>query len=68
MGDGGIVGYEPSAEIGEAEEGSSILDFSRGWPGSNAIKFDWVHGKLSWFYNHIKIFNFRNIELTFFKF
>ena len=43
----GIVGYELLIEVGKAEGGIDFLDFGGGWPGSNAIKFDWVHGKLS---------------------
>ena len=67
MGDGGVIGNELTVEIGKAKEGSYILDFSRGWPGSNAIKFDRVHGELTRFYDHSEVFDFRDIELAFLK-
>ena len=54
----GVVGYKLTIEIGKAEEGSYILDFGGGWPGSNAIKFDQVHGKLTGFHDHSEVFNF----------
>ena len=63
--DGGIVGYEPTIEVGKAEERPYILDFSRGGPGSDAVEFDGVHSELTGFYNHSKVFDFRDVELTF---
>ena len=55
-------------EIGKAKEGSYVIDFGQGWPGSDAIKFNRVHGKLTRFHNHSKIFYFRDVELAFFEF
>ena len=52
-------------EIGKAKEGIYFLDFGGGWPGSNAIEFDWVHGKLTRFHNHSKVFDFRDVKLAF---
>ena len=37
MGNSGIVGYEPTVEVGKAQEGPYILDFGGGWPGGDAI-------------------------------
>ena len=41
---GGVVRNEPLVEVGKAKEGLYILDFGGGRPGSNAIKFNRVHG------------------------
>ena len=62
--DCGIVRDELVIEVGKAEKGSYILDFSRGWPGSDAIKFDWVHSELTGFHNHSEVFDFRDVELA----
>ena len=64
----GVVGDELTIEVSETKEGSYILDFGRGWPGGNSIKLDQVHGKLTRFHNHSKVFNLRDIKLAFFKF
>ena len=58
MGDSGVVGDEPTIEIGKAEEGSYVLDFDGGGPGSDTIEFDWIYGKLARFHDHSEIFNF----------
>ena len=63
----GVVRDKPTIEIGKAKEQSYIFDFSWGWPGGDAIKFDWVHGQMTRFYNHSKVFNFGNVELALFK-
>ena len=52
-----VVGDELVIKVGKAKEGPYILDFSGSWLGSNAVKFYWVHGKLSRFHNHPKVFN-----------
>ena len=62
-----IVGNEPTVEVGKAKEGSYILDFSWGWPGGDAIEFDWVHSKLTGFHDHSKVFYLRDIKLAFLK-
>ena len=54
-------------EIGKAEEGSYILDFSGGWPGSDAVEFDRVYSKLARFHDHSEVFNFGDVKLTLFK-
>ena len=63
----GVVGDELMIEVGKAKEGPYILDFSGGWPGSNAVEFYWVYGKLSRFHNHPKVFNLWDIKLTLFE-
>ena len=67
VGDSGVVGYEPTVEIGKAKERLYILDFGRCWPGSDAIQLYWVHGKLLWFHNHPEVFDFGDIKLAFLK-
>ena len=59
-----IVRDELMVEVGETKEGPHILDLCWGRQGSDAIEFDRVHGELIRFYDHSKIFNFRDIELT----
>ena len=54
-------------EVGKAKEGMDFLNLSRGWPCGDAIKFDQVHDELTRYYNHSKVFNFWDIELTFLK-
>ena len=66
-GDNGIIGDELLVEVGEAKEGLYFLHFGGGWPCSDAIKFNWVHGKLAGFHNHPKVFDFRNIKLALFE-
>ena len=39
-GNNGIVGDEPTIEVGKAKEGSYILDFGGSWLCSNAVEFD----------------------------
>ena len=67
MDDSGVVGDKLMIKVGKAKEGVYFLDFSGGWPGSNAVKFDRVYDKLTRFYDHPKVFDFRNIKLTLFK-
>ena len=56
--DSGVVRDELIVEVGEVKKGTHLLDFGGGWPCSNAVKFDWVHGELTRFHNHSEIFNF----------
>ena len=63
-----IVGDELIIEIDKAKEGMYFLDFCEGWPGSNTVKFHEVHSKLLGFHDHPEVFDFGDIELTFFKF
>ena len=51
-GDSGVVGNESTVKVGEAKEGSYILDFNGGWPGGDAIKLDRINGELTGFYDH----------------
>ena len=67
MGDGRIVGDEPMIEVGKAKERSHILNFSWGWPCGNAVKFHWIHGKLTGFHDHSEVFDFRDVKLAFFE-
>ena len=60
----GVVGYEPTVEIGKAKEGSYVLDFDGGWPGGDAVEFYWVHGELTGFHDHSEVFDFWDIELA----
>ena len=55
-------------EVSEAKKGLHVPDFGRSQPGSDATKFDWVHGELTRFHDHSEVLNFRNIELAFLKF
>ena len=66
-GDGGVVGNEPTVEVGKAKERSYIFDFGWGRPGSNAVEFDRVHGELTGFHDHSKVFNFWDVKLAFFE-
>ena len=68
VGDSGIVGDEPTVEVGKAKEGSDVFDPGWGWLGSDAIELDRVHGELTGFHNHSKVFDFWDVELAFFKF
>ena len=54
-------------EVGKTKEGLYIPDFGWGKPCSDAIKFDWVYSQLIRFHNHSKVFDFRNVKLTFLK-
>ena len=60
-GDDGVVGDELMVKVGTAKERLYVLDFGHGWPGGDAIEFDWVHGELTGFHNHSKVFNFWDI-------
>ena len=62
--DHGIVRDELTIEVSKAKEGSYILDFSRGWPGGDAVEFDWIHSELTGFHDHSEVFDFRDIELA----
>ena len=64
----GVVGDEATVEVGKAEEGADILDFLGSGPLSDAIEFDWVHGKLTGFDDHTEVFDFSGGEFAFLKF
>ena len=63
-----IVRDKLSVEVGEAKEGADILDLSWSRPTCDAIKLNRVHGQLSGFDNHPKIFDLICGELAFVKF
>ena len=63
-GDSGVVGDELTIKVDEAKEGMYFLDFNRGWLSSDAVKLDQVHGKLTRFHDHSKVFDFRDVKLT----
>ena len=65
--DGGIVGDELMIEVGKAEEGLYIFYFGRGWPGSDAVELYGIHGELTGFHDHSKIFDSRDVKLAFFE-
>jgi len=67
-GDVGVVGDEATVEIGKAKEGADILDFLGSGPLGDAIEFDGVHGELTGFDDHTKVFNLGGGEFTFFEF
>ena len=54
--DVGVVWNESTVEVGEAKEGAYVLDFCWGWPLGDPIEFDRVHGQLSGFDDHSKVF------------
>ena len=66
-GNSGVIRYEPAIEVGKAKKGAYIFDFDRGQPGSDAVKLDWVYGKLTRFHDHSEVLDFRDVKLTFFK-
>ena len=61
----GAVRNKTSIKVREAEEGSHVLDSLRSGPTGDTIQFNGVHGKLSRFDNHSKIFYFGGGEATF---
>ena len=65
VGDSRVVGYKLMVEVSKVQEGLYTLDFDRGWPGGDSVEFDWIHGKLTRFHNHSKVFDFRDVELAF---
>ena len=67
-GDVGVIRDEATIEVGKAEEGADILDFLGSGPLSDAIEFDWVHGKLAGFDDHAEVFNFSGGEFAFLEF
>ena len=64
-GDVGVVGDKASVEIGKAKEGLDVLHLFRSRPTGDAIQFDRVHGELSGFNNHSKVFHFVGGEAAF---
>ena len=66
-GNHGIARDELIVEVDKAREGSHVLDFDWGWPGSNPIQLDQVHGELTRFYDHFEVFYLRDIKLAFFE-
>jgi len=67
-GDIGVVRDESTVEVGKAEEGAYVLDFSGCWPFGNSIEFDGIHGELTWFDNHSKVFHLVSGEFALLKF
>ena len=64
MCDSGVVEDKPTVEIGKTQEGLYFLHLGRDRPDSNAIKFYRVHGELTGFHNHSKVFNFTTSMLS----
>jgi hypothetical protein len=64
----GVIRDEAMVEVGKAEEGVNILDFLRGRPFGDAIEFDRVHGELTGFNDHTKVFDLSSGKFTFLEF
>ena len=66
--DVGVVGDEPSVEVGESKERANV--FHLGWRGPvcDAVEFDGVHGEFAGFHDHSKIFHLVGGELALLKF
>ena len=67
MSDARVVKDELMVEISKIKEGSHIFDFGGGQPGSDAIKFYRVYGKLIQFDDHPKVFHFKDVKLALLK-
>ena len=56
-----------TVEIGKAKERPYIFDLGWSWPGSDTVELDRVHGELTEFHDHSKIFDFGDVELALLK-
>ena len=65
--DVGVVGDEAAVEVGKAKERVDIFHLGWGQPTGNPIKFYWIHGQLTWFDDHAKVFDLIGGEFTFFE-
>ena len=67
-GDVGVVRNEASVEIGETEERANI--FHLGWSGPicDSVKFNRVHGQLTWFNDRTEVFDLVSGKLALFEF
>jgi len=63
-----VVGDKSMVEVGEAKKGAYILDLSGGWPFGDSVKLDRIHGKLTRFDNHSKVFYLIRGEFAFLEF
>ena len=68
MSDVGIVGNEPTVEVGEPKERVNVSHFGWRRPICNAVKFDGVHGQLAGFYDHPEVFHLIGGELALLEF
>ena len=67
-GDIGVVGNEPSIEVGESKERADIFHLGWGGPTRDSVEFNWVHGQLAGFDDHSEVFHLVSGELAFFEF
>ena len=68
MGNSEVVKDKLTVEVDKVKERVYFLHLHGGWPGSNAIKFYWVHGKLSRFHDHHEVLYIGDTKLAFFEF
>ena len=66
--DVGVVGNEPTVEVGESKERANIFHLSWRRPICDAVELDGVHGQLARFHNHSKVFYLVGGELAFLEF
>ena len=66
--DVGVVGDEPTVEVGESEERADIFYLSRRRPVCDAVELDGVHSQLAGFHDHSKVFHLVGGELALFEF
>ena len=64
----GVVGNEPTVEIGEPKKRANILYFGWHRPVYDTVELDGVHGQLAGFHNHSKVFHLVGGELALLKF
>ena len=67
-GDVGVVRNKASVEIGKAEERADIFHLGWGRPACDPVEFNWVHGQLTGFNDHSKVFYLVSGKLAFLEF
>ena len=66
--DVGVVRDEVAVEIGEAKERANIFHLGRSRPIRDSVEFNRVHGQLTRFNDHAKVFDFVGGKLALFEF
>ena len=66
-GDVGVVGDEPTVEVGESKERANIFHLSWRRPVCDAVELDGVHGQLAGFHNHAEILYLVSGEFALFE-
>ena len=64
-GDVRVVRDQTTVEVGKVQEGPHISDLHWCWPVGNPIQLDRVHGELTRFDNHSKVFYLDGGEAAF---